>query len=105
MLNFAEQTADNYSVLATSLIPIRPCVNPNLPPGTTHLHLAPNALFPWYTMPMLWHVHGELDETRLVEAIGELTSWWPVLGARYVRHPASERDMPNLAVGLFLAMG
>lgn len=98
MLNFPEQTADGYKILAKSPIAITPCVNPNLPPGTTHLQTAPNALYTTLTIPTIWHIPGELDEHRLRQAIAELTSWWPVLGSRFVRHPTSEPDLPELAV-------
>jgi hypothetical protein len=98
MLNGGEQTADGYMILDSCFIPVRPSVNANLPRGTTHLQLPANVLIPWFTMPTVWHIPGKLDEARLREAVAELTSWWPLLGGRYVRRPTTDPAFSNFAV-------
>jgi len=92
-----------FRITSTEAVPAQPCVNPLVPDGTEYVQVHPNALLPTLVMSNVWEFPGELYPERLRRALGALTSWWPVIGGRYVRRKAPAPDLTDFAVSMPVA--
>ena len=87
-----------FNLKETREVKPAPVFNPNLPPSTEYIQLAPITLVPFLPIQSVVVLPSEVDIERMETAISALAGIWPDLAGRYVTHKTNEAQMTDLAI-------
>jgi hypothetical protein len=85
-------TSTEGSDLVKSFIKVSSSIDPNVPPGTTHIPCHPATLSAGFGVDCVFEFPGALDLDKLVLAIQRVATFRPVIAGRHVTMKDHQTD-------------